>query len=545
MSAGPRLELTWPNKDRFLLVPKDDTGKPVWVDRDHPAAHEVRLTQQTAAVGEVSDDPYADNTVFVGDSLDALRVMAEVPEYAEQYRGKVKLIYADPPFNTGQTFTHYDDWMEHATWLSFMRERLLLMRQLLAPDGSVWIHLDDAEVHRMRCLLDEVFGADNFVATVVWEKARGAKGDTSVSTSHDYLLLYARTTSSWAAARNLLPRTEEQMKRYANPDEDPRGPWRQGGDGTAKSGGTDSSWPITTPSGRVVQPPPGRFWAFNRATFAKALEEGRVWFGRNGDARPMIKTYLADAKNGVVPTTWWSSDETGSNQEAKRDHLRKMFPNQEQFATPKPERLLERIIHIASNPGDIVVDPFAGSGTTAAVAQKMGRRWATVELSQDNADTFTIPRLAKVVEGADPGGVTEQHNWTGGGGFRVVNIQPSLYEVVGDGMVLLRDDINQSDLARAMCGQLRYTYTRDQAPLVGRRGRMRLAVAADIIGPEEIDELVGHLADDELLTVAACGFLPGTADHLTEKSKGSRVLKIPRDVLTATTRRGRRNEDTQ
>ena len=173
MPAGPRLELTWPHKDEFLLVPKDDDGKPVWVSRDHPAAHEVRLTRGVAEVGEVTEgDPYSDNTVFVGDSLDALRVMCEVPEYAQRYRGKVKLVYIDPPFNTGQTFTHYDDWMEHATWLSFMRERLLLIRDLLAPDGSVWVHLDDAEAHRMRCLLDEIFGAQNFIARLVWEKTR-------------------------------------------------------------------------------------------------------------------------------------------------------------------------------------------------------------------------------------------------------------------------------------------------------------------------------------------------------------------------------------
>ena len=167
---APRLELVWPGKDKFLLVPKDETGKPVWVERDHPAASEVRLADFTGVVGDVPEDPYAANLLFTGDSLDVLRILCEVPEYRAIYRGKVKLVYIDPPFNTGQAFEHYDDWMEHSTWLSFMRERLLLIRDLLAPDGSVWIHLDDAEVHRMRCLMDEVFGPGNFISTVIWQK---------------------------------------------------------------------------------------------------------------------------------------------------------------------------------------------------------------------------------------------------------------------------------------------------------------------------------------------------------------------------------------
>jgi adenine-specific DNA-methyltransferase len=175
--TSARLELTWPGKDKFLLVPKDENGKPVWVERDHPAASEVRLADFTGAVGDVPEDPYAANLLFTGDSLDVLRILLEVPEYRSHYRGKVKLVYIDPPFNTGQAFEHYDDWMEHSTWLSFMRERLLLIRELLATDGSVWVHLDDAEQHRMRLLMDEIFGANNFVASVIWEKTTTPRND--------------------------------------------------------------------------------------------------------------------------------------------------------------------------------------------------------------------------------------------------------------------------------------------------------------------------------------------------------------------------------
>jgi adenine-specific DNA-methyltransferase len=223
--AGPRLELTWPHKDDFLLVPKDDDGKPVWVPREHPAANEVRLTSFIDEVGDVDDrDPHLDNTLFIGDSFDAMRVMCEVPEFAARYRGKVKLIYADPPFNTGQTFTHYDDWMEHATWLSFMRDRLMLMKDLLAPDGSLWMHLDDAEVHRMRCLMDEVFGASNFVATVVWQKVHSSKNSArQLSIDQDYIHIYAKNGGTWTPTP--LPRSDGMNARYGNPDNDLRGPW--------------------------------------------------------------------------------------------------------------------------------------------------------------------------------------------------------------------------------------------------------------------------------------------------------------------------------
>lgn len=222
--VSTRLELVWPNKDKFLLVPRDADGKPVWVEPSHPAASEVRLSTFTDAIGTVGDDPHADNLLFTGDSLDALRILAEVPEFRRHYRGKVKLVYIDPPFNTGQTFTHYDDWMEHSTWLSFMRDRLLLIKELLAPDGSVWVHLDDAEAHRMRVLMDEVFGAGNFVATVAWQKTLSRRNDARLfSTAHDQLLIYARTLSSFKV--NRLESTDKQRGTYTNRDNDPRGDW--------------------------------------------------------------------------------------------------------------------------------------------------------------------------------------------------------------------------------------------------------------------------------------------------------------------------------
>jgi len=540
--AEARLELVWPGKDKFLLVPKDTDGKPVWVERDHPAASEVRLADFTGAVGDVPDDPYAANLLFTGDSLDVLRILCEVPEYRSIYRGKVKLVYIDPPFNTGQAFEHYDDWMEHSTWLSFMRERLLLIRDLLAPDGSVWVHLDDAEQHRMRLLMDEVFGAQNFIASFAWEKDKGRRNDAAIAGVHDHIHVYGLSPASWKHSRNLLPRSEGQDSRYRNPDDDPRGPWLQGDNGTAKSASASSQWPITLPSGRVVTPPKGRGWAFGPETFEVARREGRVYFGRNGDGMPIIKKYLTAVQQGVVPRSWLSADEVGHNQEAKRDHLRKMFPGATPFATPKPERLLERVIHIGSNPGDLVLDCFAGSGTTAAVAQKMGRRWVTSEIVPSTVEQFTLPRLLKVVAGEDPGGITKSAGWGCGGGFRTVTVGPSMYEDTPFG-VLLAEWATNGRFARAVAGQLGFEFQPDAAPLCGIRGRMRLAVVDGAVGPEEVQQIVGVLGEKERVTVVAKSVLPDAESLLAEISPGSRIRKAPRDLLTNGAQRMRRRTE--
>ena len=428
-ASRPRLELVWPGKDQFLLTPTGDDGKPVWVEPDHPAAHEVRLTEFTDGHGEVDKaDPYADNLVFTGDSLDVLRVLCEVPEYRQHYRGKVKLIYIDPPFNTGQTFAHYDDWMEHSTWLSFMRDRLLLMKQLLASDGSIWVHLDDAEVHRMRCLLDEVFGTQAFIATIIWQKRYSRENRPAVSVSHDYLLCYSLSPARWKGIRNLLPIDDKTRSQYRNPNNDPRGPWRTVAM-NAMGYRPNQMYDIVAPSGNVKRPPAGSCWKYVPETYQRLLDEGRIYFGRDGDSQPSVIRYL-DEVPGLVPTTWWPHEEVSNTDAAKRETQR-MSGSSGAFDTPKPERLIQRVIHIASNPKDIVVDLFGGSGTTAAVAQKMGRRWLTAELSLETVAKFIVPRLTKVVDGDDPGGISKDVGWEGGGGFRTVTVGPSMYEVRG------------------------------------------------------------------------------------------------------------------
>jgi len=537
-----RLALTWAHKADALV--SDGAGGYQWVAPSDVRAREVRLLDLVSTCSSPVDatdgtDGVEDNLLIRGDSLDALRALARTPEYAERYRGKVKLVYIDPPFNTGQAFEHYDDGLEHSIWLGMMRERLELIRDLLSPDGSVWVHLDDAEMAYCRVLMDELFGRRAFVSTVVWEKAQGARNDTDISSAHDYIMIYAKTERiAFRRYRNLLERQEHQIARYQNPDNDPRGPWRQGDNGTAKSGSEDYRFPISLPSGRVVRPPAGSYWRFSPSTFERAREEGRIWFGRDGDSLPVIKRYLAEVQDGVVPRTWWPATEVGSNQEAKRDHLRKLFPDREPFSTPKPERLLERVIHIGSNPGDIVLDAFAGSGTTAAVAHKMGRRWVTVEQNEATVDTFTRPRLVKVIDGADPGGISDAAGWTGGGGFVELRVARATFDeapVELGGGVVVAANLPVGQLAASVAAQLGYALGGGgpESPFIASKGRARLAVIDGLADETAIEAIVAALDDGETATVAATAFTPGARAALAERAPGSRIVRIPDDLFPA------------
>lgn len=534
-----RLELVWPNKDKFLLVPRDDAGKPVWVERDHPAAHEVRIAELTSSHGDVPADPRAGNLLVGGDSLDALRALAATPEYARYYRGKVKLVYIDPPFNTGQTFTHYDDWMEHSTWLSFMRDRLYLIKDLLARDGTLWLHLDNFEVHRMRCLLDEVFGGTNHLATVIWQRTSAKSlARTTMGAMHEQILVYGATD---AATLNplFLPLDEKYVaKRYTNVDD--RGSYDTG-DLTATSYrphlDSGKPWRGHDPSARR------RCWAVPTAplvevgmsereiaalTMREKLdvldEHGYIHWPEKGGF-PRFKKYVHKAKGRAVGDLW--TDITVINSQAQE---------RTGFSTQKPEALIKRVLEMSTKPGDIVLDCFAGSGTTAAVAHKMGRCWVTVEVLPETIKEFIAPRLASVVDGTEAGGITELVGWTGGGGFSQVEVSPSLYEVLPGGLVLMRDGIDETTFAKAVAAQLGFTFEHDH-PFCGSLNGMRLAAFAGSVGTEEAAFVLSHLEPGERLTLVAGSVLPGVEELVAGAARGSVVLKAPRDILTAGARR--------
>jgi adenine-specific DNA-methyltransferase len=311
-------------------------------------------------------------------------------------------------------------------WLSMMRDRLAALKPLLREDASVWLHLDDSEVHRARVVMDEVFGTAAFVASVVWQKRTTRDSRAAFSSNHDTILVYAPSgPRKWKLSRNLLAKDEALLR---NRDDDPRGPWSDA-PFTAPGYRKAQQYDIVTPAGTVVRPPRGRSWYATERTYLDLLAEDRIWFPKNGAGMPRIKLF-AHQLRGLVPFTVWGSADVGTNDDAKR-HLLDLFPERPVFDTPKPEELLERILHIASNPGELVVDLFAGSGSTAATAHKMRRRWVTVERNTQTVLDFTLPRLLQVVRGQDRGGITGQVSWTGGGGFEVLHVAPRFGTLTG------------------------------------------------------------------------------------------------------------------
>jgi adenine-specific DNA-methyltransferase len=391
-------------------------------------------------------DPNSGNMLIHGDNLLALKALEQ------EYAGKVKCIYIDPPYNTGNAFEHYDDGVEHSLWLSLMKPRLDILRNLLSNDGSIWISIDDDECHYLKVLCDMVFGRNNFINNVIWEKKFSPSNDAKwLSDSHDHILVYAKCKETWRP--NLLPRTEEMNSRYKNPDNDPRGPWTSG-DCSVKTYSAAADYPITLPSGRIVNPPAGYSWRFSKAKFDELVSDNQIWFGSNGDGVPRFKRFLSNVKDGITSMTIWKHVEVGHNQDAKKEA--KIFNDENVFATPKPEKLMERVIILASNKGDIVLDSFLGSGTTAAVAHKMGRRWIGVELGE-HAKTHCFPRLKAVVDG-EQGGISKAVNWQGGGGFKFYTLAPSLLKQDRFGNWVISQEYNADMLAAAMAKQEGFTY---------------------------------------------------------------------------------------
>ena len=394
-----------------------------WINDDSArrAASEVpfHLLEQKAVYGD--PEQAKENLIVHGDNLLALKALLPF------YKGKVNCIYIDPPYNTGSAFEHYDDNLEHSQWLSTIMPRLQLLREFLSENGSIWVSADDKEGHYLKVLMDEVFGRSSFVVTVCWQKRYSRENREAIGDVHDFIFVYAKNPKLFKNSRNLVPMNEKQAAVYKNPTNDPRGRWRpvpitgQAGHATA-----DQFYPISAPGGKIFTPPPGRCWALAQSTFNKLLSEGRIYFGKNNNSQPNLIRYLSEVP-GVIPWSWWPHEESGHNDEAKKEILA-LF-NNELFDTPKPERLIERILTIATNPGDLVLDSFLGSGTTAAVAHKMGRRYIGVEMG-NHAITHCVPRLEKVIAG-EQGGISESVKWQGGGGFSFCELSAPVFDKYG------------------------------------------------------------------------------------------------------------------
>lgn len=531
MSKKQKLELTWIGKEnRPRLEPR------ILLEDADKSYH---------AQQRVTDHDLFDNRLIFGDNLLALKALEQ------EFTGKIKCIFIDPPYNTGSAFSHYDDGLEHSIWLSLMRDRLEMFRSLLAEDGSIWITIDDTESHYLKILCDEVFGRVNFVANVVWQKKSSPQPNAVwLSDSHDHVLVVAKNKSVWRP--NKLGRTEEQNAIYRHVDEHDgidssgnifgRGPWFPGdataslrggqrGAQFARTGQSPNIYEITTPSGRKILPPPGTCWRYSKERLAELIEDHRITFGSSGNNRPCIKRFLSEIENnGVVPMTVWHYEDVGENRVAAAEI--KEFNRDDPFTTPKPEKLLNRILAIGSNPGDWVLDSFGGSGTTGAVAHKMGRRWIMVELGE-HCHTHIIPRLKKVVDGADPGGITEAVGWNGGGGFRYHRLAPSLLEKDKWGQWVISKEFNAAMLAEAACKLEGFTYAPSDT-LYWQHGhsteRDFIYVTTQHLSADQLAQLSDEVGPERTLLVLCAAFRVSKSG--TERYPNLTVKKIPKQVLS-------------
>ena len=404
-----------------------------WLGRDEAlktaAKTPYRLLEEVPELGY--GDKSTDNMIVQGDNLEALKAL--LPFYA----GQVKCIYIDPPYNTGSAFEHYDDNLEHSTWLSMMEPRLELLREFLSEDGAIFVSIDDNEQAYLRVIMDEIFGRNNFIATIAWQKFHSVKANSvhNISQSHEYIVVYAKNSENLLF--NKVSMTEEAIKVYKNPDNDPRGLWRTApltvsllsgarGKAYAKTGQSTGLYEIIAPNGTRHLPSKGRCW-LSKENIDNMIKDNRIWWGKDGNAVPMQKIFLSEKGGMKVINTFWNHEEFGSNKKANEE-IKQLFPN-DMFSTPKPEELINKIIGIATNPNDLVLDSFLGSGTTAAVAQKMGRRYIGIEMG-NHAITHCVPRLKAVVDG-EQGGISKAINWQGGGGFRFYKLGNEVFDADG------------------------------------------------------------------------------------------------------------------
>ena len=509
-----KLELTWIGKEnRPRLEPRiliEDLTK------SHHAAHRI------------SQNDIFDNMLIFGDNLLALKALES------EFTGKVKCVFIDPPYNTGSAFTHYDDGVEHSIWLGLMRDRLELIKRLMSEDGSLWITIDDNECHYLKVLCDEVFGRENFLANVVWEKSDSPRMDaTFFSSRHDHVLVFAKDCTKLQIIR-IDDGDEGIAAHYDRVAKDGRKyylkPLRAMGPADRRDDRPTMYFPLQAPNGEQILPKKqdgsdGR-WRWGPDKIRDEASRIEWVDGRNGYV-PYFRIY-ADTSKGRPPETIWTFQEAGSNRNSKAE-MKSLFPDLEAFGTPKPEKLLQRVIELSTSPGDLVLDSFAGSGTTGAVAHKMGRRWIMVELGE-HCHTHIIPRLQKVIDGQDPGGITEAVGWKGGGGFRYYKLAPSLLEKDKWDNWVINKAYNAAMLAEALCKLEGFTYAPSETEyyIHGHSTETDFIwVTTQNLGHEQLAALSEDVGADRTLLVLCSAYRADTS-HFPNLT----VKKIPNAVLS-------------
>ncbi len=556
-----KLELTWYGKDKEIKV-------------------EPRILIEDKEKSNIKNDPNTENMLIHGDNLLALKALES------KYAGQVKCIYIDPPYNTGTAFEHYDDNLEHSTWLSLMKPRLEILRNLLDEEhGTIWISIDSDECHYLKVLCDQIFGRRNFVDEVVWQRAYAPVNlKKTLSRAHDIILVYAKNFTP-TFELNKLPRSKEANSRYKNPDNDPRGDWTSS-DLSVGPAVESNIYEITTPSGRKVLPTKGRSWVLSKERFEEFRKDNRIWFGEDGSNTPRIKKFLSEVKDGIVAMTYWTRDEVGDSQEGKREI--KALNLGSVFDTPKQERLIERILTLATNEGDLVLDSFLGSGTTAAVAQKMNRRYIGVEMG-DHAYTHCKLRLDKVISGEDKGGISvskeyyglkeddlkdldldidevktfnkilnkigketdlipkdilkelkrntrvqkakSEYKWKGGGAYKFYELAESLINKDAFGEYIINKDYNADMLAAAVALHEGFDY-KPSSEIFWKQSRANessyLFVTTRHLNETYLEAIHSTMQDDEYLVIACKSY----DKDIENKYKNISIKKIPQMLLS-------------
>jgi adenine-specific DNA-methyltransferase len=491
-----------------------------WIGKDVQPKLEPRILIEDP--DKSYGDRNAENMLIFGDNLLALKALEQ------DFTGMIKCIFIDPPYNTGSAFTHYDDGLEHSLWLTMMRDRLEILRRLLANDGSIWITIDDNEAHYLKVLCDEVFGRGNFVCNAVWQKKYTVSNDSKwLAENHDHVLVYALNKETWRPYR--LGRSAEMNDRYRNPDNHPKGPWKATPLYAKRTGSEkEQAFSFKFKNGVVWTAPKGTSPRFPADALRKMDENDEIWFGNDGTATPSRKTFLCELKlSGPPSPTIWLHSDAGNNHEA-REEVKAINPD-DSFATPKPEKLLKRILDVATKPGDLVLDSFAGSGTTGAVAHKMGRKWIMVELGE-HCHTHIIPRLKKVCDGTDQGGISKAVDWQGGCGFRYYYMAPSLLKKDRYGQWVINEEYNATMLAAAMAKHENFRYCPDEVYYwkQGQSSEKDFIFTTTVhLTPEHLDRIHEEMQPDESLLICCKSHF----EDADGKYSNITVKKIPSMLL--------------
>lgn len=530
MTKPQKLELTWTGKDkRPRLEPRillED--KALSYRRSRPAYVPQDLLDDK---GDSALPTFDDNLLIQGDNLLALKALEA------QFAGKVKCVFIDPPYNTGSAFAQYDDGVEHSMWLTLMRDRLEIIRTLLADDGSLWITIDDNEAHYLKVLCDEVFGRGCFVTSFIWKKVDSPNDNkVPITPDHEYILCFSKKPG----ARNFKQRLDPSiLDAYRKPDAESDRPYRdrllkKNGKNSLRSDRPSMFFQVTDPDGNEILPlhDDGReaCWALGKAAVDELVSAGKlIWKRReNGSGArwvPYTREYAPENPSRPHPTIWNDLDTTRQT----KGHQKMLFGENDVFATPKPEDLVHRALEMSTELGDLVLDSFAGSGTTGAVAHKMGRRWIMVELG-DHCYTHIVPRLKKVIDGEDAGGITKAVKWRGGGGFRYFRLAPSLLKKDKWGNWIINREYNAEMLAEAMCRHMGFTYAPSTAHfwMHGRSSETDyLYVTTGSLSHDQLRTISDEVGATRSLMICCKAFMAKT-----EAFPNLTLKKIPKSILT-------------